>query len=250
MAKCRQKSENYPHRLHANEVVLLVSIEAICRLVYVDAIPRLFSLCHSPFFTSDMKLCEPRAKRSNSGPPPAGKEPFKGKRIKLTLGGPRARAIVAAGIDEASPESTPAPPKPKPPLKSKPPFKPKAPLKPKAPPKPKVPPKPKAPPKSKVQPQQSKTFESNYYSPLVITEDSSDDWTDEDEKQRWQGQWRKENAMKAVDAEDDAEDDSEDDAEDDVEDLNVPSNSIVSKKSRKPRRKEPSRLSLRHCLRW
>ena len=49
--------------------------------------------------------------------------------------------------------------------------------------------------------------------------------------------------MKAVDAEDDAEDDSEDDAEDDVEDLNVPSNSIVSKKSRKPRRKEPSRLS-------
>ena len=44
MAKCRQKSENYPHRLHANEVVLLVSIEAICRLVYVDAIPRLFSL--------------------------------------------------------------------------------------------------------------------------------------------------------------------------------------------------------------
>ena len=45
--------------------------------------------------------------------------------------------------------------------------------------------------------------------------------------------------MKAVDA----EDDSEDDAEDDAEDLNVPSNSIVSKKSRKARRKEPSRLS-------
>ena len=40
---------NYPHRLHANEVVLLVSIEATCRLVYVDAIPRLFSLSPLPF---------------------------------------------------------------------------------------------------------------------------------------------------------------------------------------------------------
>ena len=41
--------KNYPHRLHANEVVLLVSIEATCRLVYVDAITRLFSLSPLPF---------------------------------------------------------------------------------------------------------------------------------------------------------------------------------------------------------